>query len=377
MRVLLLNTEYPPLGGGAGNAARCLLESFTRLHPDLAVDALCASPGKTSELTLSENVRVHLMDIRKSDNLHYQTLGELTRFLLRGRGRVSRMLRENRYDLIHAFFALPTGLLALARAGSLPTVVSLRGSDVPGYNERFRWLYPLTRPLFRRVCQKAGAIVANSEGLKALALKTIPGLPVDVIPNGVDVMRFSPAPRTPDGRFRLLYSGRLIRRKGLTLLLEGFARFHKRYPESLLTLAGSGNLDAPLWARVQDLGLGRAARFTGALDREALLPYYRESDAFILPSLNEGMSNSLLEAMACGLPVIVTDTGGTAELVRGNGLVVRTLTPEGLANAMETLMTVGDRRLNMGITSRAIAREFSWDKSAELYYQTYRRVAKD
>src|SRR3989339_1935385 len=112
MRVLLLNTEYPPLGGGAGNATRCLLESFTRCFPELIVDALCASPDSEKTTTLSDNIRVHLIDIHKSGNLHYQSLSELGRFLLRARHRMAELSRQNPVDIIHAFFALPCGLLA-------------------------------------------------------------------------------------------------------------------------------------------------------------------------------------------------------------------------------------------------------------------------
>ena len=102
---------------------------------------------------------------------------------------------------------------------------------------------------------------------------------------------------------------------------------------------------------------------------------YRDADLFVLPSQNEGMSVALLEAMASGLPVIVTPTGGTEELVDGNGRVVPWNDPAALADALAHLAADPEARARMGRRSREIALKFSWTAVAKAYLEACRRVA--
>ena len=141
--------------------------------------------------------------------------------------------------------------------------------------------------------------------------------------------------------------------------------------------AGAGEREASMALRLARLAgeFGVSLRFLGNVAHEELPELYRAHDAFVLPSRNEGMSNTVLEAMASGLPVIVTDVGGTAELVEGNGVRVPVDDEAALRSAVAALRDDAGKRREMGQRSREIALEYSWERVAEEYLRLYREVA--
>jgi L-malate glycosyltransferase len=371
-RILLLNYEYPPLGGGAARATECMVRAFMTLDPELELDIVAASPGAFREERLSPRIRLFRLDVGKKGEAHYQHATELVRYAFKARAKAKALMRERPYDLVHAFFAAPTGIVAYLLRGGSPYIVSLRGSDVPYYNERFKRLYPVLKPFLKPVVENARAVIANSAGLKALAMGSFPGLPIRVIPNGVDTAYFTPPPVRP-GPLNILFTGRLIQRKGVEYLMEAFAVLRRKV-EAVLTVAGSGNLEDALKRKAENLKIDGSVRFLGEVRGEALLAAYQAAHIFVLPSLNEGMSNALLEAMACGLPVIVTDTGGTRELIKANGIVVDKKSARDIEEALLKLGASPSLCEAMGKQSRCIAETMSWDNTARQYLDLYREV---
>jgi glycosyltransferase involved in cell wall biosynthesis len=154
-------------------------------------------------------------------NLHYWRKIEVVEWVARARRPYRQLLEQNRYDLVHAFFGLPTGWLCYRTAILLPYIISLRGSDVPGGHARLQLEYKLLGPLLKRIWTRASALVACSKGLKNRALKFLPSVGIDVIPNGVDLNRFHPAAaRNMSGELKLLTVGRLSVTKRVETLIE-------------------------------------------------------------------------------------------------------------------------------------------------------------
>ena len=308
----MLNYEYPPLGGGAGNAMMYLLQEFATI-PDVWVDVITSSTGAAHIEHIGERITIYALDIKKNNQLHHQSTSDLLRYSWQARHQVKRLLNEHRYDGIHAWFGIPSGVIA--RAMNLPYIVSLRGSDVPFYNERFLWHDRLLfKRLSRSVWRSAAAVVANSSDLKNLALQSAPDQPITLIPNGVDTNEFQPNHRS-NQPFTVISTSRLLERKGVRYLLDGFIKFSQQAPEAKLILIGSGKLEQVLRRQASAAGCSERIQFIGNVDHREIAGWYQQADVFVLPSLNEGMSNSLLEAMASGLAVIATDTGGVDELL--------------------------------------------------------------
>ncbi len=192
MKILMLNYEFPPIGGGAAHANLCLLQQYSR-NKDLKIDVLTSAPkpGFFRE-TFSVNISIYKVGLHKK-YLHFWRKSEVIEWLFKAGPYYKKLLRENDYELAHAFFGFPTGWLCYRNADKLPYIISLRGSDVPGDNARLQFDYKILGPVFKRIWKKAAGLAACSEGLKLRALKFMPSVNIDVIPNGVELDKYFPA----------------------------------------------------------------------------------------------------------------------------------------------------------------------------------------
>ncbi|MEI6650091.1 MAG: glycosyltransferase family 4 protein [Candidatus Moraniibacteriota bacterium] len=378
MKVLFLNYEYPPLGGGAGNATAYLLREFASV-PDLKVHLVTSAVGNEySRETIGERIIIHRLPIGKNPkNLHYQSRTDLITYSWKAYFFSRKLIRKERgFDLIHAFFTVPCGFLAMVLGFEfrLPYVVSLRGADVPGYSERFTVLYAILRPIVRLVWHRSSRVVSNSDGLRDLALVTDPKRDIPVIPNGVDTIQFMPeSNRISDGIVRILVVSRLTPRKGMRFLIRAM----ESLPGSArLIVVGGGGERANLESVAAESGVTDRVEFRGLIPHDDLPEIYRECDIFCMPSLNEGMSNTVLEAIASGLPIVATVTGGTEELVSDgeNGFFAEKESPEDLAAKLGTLIADPALRARMAVASRTKAESMSWKSVSQRYVEEYRGV---
>lgn len=375
LNLLMINYEFPPIGGGGANANRYLLKEFSK-NKKLKIDLVTSSETANYYTEIfSDNITIHRLNVGKK-RLHYWTEMEIVRFLYRSSGYVNSLIKEKRYHLSHSFFAFPSGYISYRHRKEVPYIVSLRGSDVPGFNKRFSLQYLFLAPLFKRIWNGAEAVIANSRELKALALNTAPELSVGVIYNGIDTDEFAPLDRSNRSGLTVLCVARLIQRKGIDHLIRAFPAVVKAAPNARLVIAGEGNMEAELKGLASELGIADRIVFRGYVRHDDLPELYRDADVFVLPSLWEGMSNTLLEAISAGLPVVVTDTGGTAELIRDNGMVVPKEDSEAISEAVIRLLGDNGLRDGMGSRSREIALEFSWQKVAEQYMVYYEKCAR-
>jgi teichuronic acid biosynthesis glycosyltransferase TuaC len=276
---------------------------------------------------------------------------------------VIRELRKGGFDfdLIDAHYYYPDGVAAaiIARALGKPFIVTARGTDLNLVPE-----YPLPR---RRILATAAATQASIGVCKAL-MDRLAELGADpaklhVLRNGVDLERFVPEPRLAararlalerDGRW-LLSVGHLIERKGHHIAIEALARLPA---DVRLVIAGAGEERVRLERLAAERGVASRVRFTGAVPQAELKWYYSAADALVLCSSREGWANVLLEAMACGTPVIATDIWGTPEVVATPeaGCLMPQRSPAGLAQAFDALV---GRHIDRAAT-RSYAESFSW-----------------
>jgi glycosyltransferase involved in cell wall biosynthesis len=370
-KILMLNYEFPPLGGGAANVTAYVLREFAR-DRDIFVDLITSSTGSGSIAALSENITIHYVDIGKRGSLHYQTCRDLLAYAWQAWRRGRDLVAAHSYDLCHAFFGIPCGYVA--RRLGLPYVVSLQGSDVPFYNERFKRLDRLFfKRMSIRIWADAVCVTANSKALRELALTSAPNQPIEVVYNGVDTDAFHPAVRDGGG-LRAICVARLIQRKGIEYLIRAMAEL--RDLDVRLTIVGTGNEEANLRALARREDVEHMVRFAGFVHHEEVARLYGESDVFVLPSLNEGMSLTVLEAMACGLPIVMTDTGGAAELVRDgqSGFLVEKRSASDVAARLRRYLSEPGLLARHGGESRRTAESLTWGRIAEAYRRLYLRI---
>lgn len=371
MRLLMLNNEFPPLGGGTGTVNEAMLRQFARLggwEIDLVTSAL---GSRREDNAFAERIRIYKVPVRNR-NIHHSSNRELIKYAVRSLWLALQLQRKNRYDLCFAWSAVPAGAVALAlkQLMGLRYMVRVCGPDIPGFEERYQAIHALIRPLIRRVWSQAERLIAKSQGEIDLIHAADRRIDCSLIPNGVDLEKFRPAHCVlDDGPLKLLCVGRLIERKGQHHLIEAVKRLVSDGFDVMLDLIGTGDAQSANEAQVTRLALVDRVRFLGYVPRDEIARHYAAAHVFVLPSFNEGMSVALLEAMASGLAVIVTPTGGTPELVEPevNGLVFDWADINGLTAHLRRL--AGDRAFarRMGEASRRRASEFSWELAAQRY----------
>jgi glycosyltransferase involved in cell wall biosynthesis len=276
------------------------------------------------------------------------------------------------FDLIEGHYLYPDGVAAaaLARRFSLPLVLSARGSDVNligQYVAPRRWMVQAVR-------QSAATITVSQALRDRLCDMGAPAERIIVIRNGVDLERFKPLARAParatlgyDG-FSALVVGTLIENKGQQFAIEAL----KHVPDMRLTLIGNGAARARFEDLARRLGVSDRLRFLGTVPHELMPGHYSAADALILASEREGMPNAVLEALACGLPVIATPVGGVPELVTDPeaGRLMRQ------RDVAELVRCIGELRANPPDRDRirSGALKFDWASVARRQIEVYAGV---
>jgi glycosyltransferase involved in cell wall biosynthesis len=282
------------------------------------------------------------------------------------------------FDVIDAHYFYPEGVAAawLSRHFKRPLTITARGTDlnlIPAH--------ALPRRMIHWAAQQADASIGVCQALTDV----LRGWGVDerklhVMRNGVDLNRFSPEPQAQarsrlglKGQPLLLSVGHLIERKGHHLAIEAMPAVLKQFPGARLLIVGQGEEQARLQALVQQLGLGDQVSLVGAVPNDQLAGWYSAADALILASSREGWANVLLEAMACGTPVVATRIWGTPEVVASDavGLMFDERCAPALAAAVCKLaLQPRDRH-----AVRSYAEGFGWDWTSRAQLALFSRLA--
>lgn len=376
----MLNNEFPPLGGGTGTVNRAMLQRFGQVA-GLEIDLFTSALGHHPEYEqFADHIHIFKVPVNNR-NLHHSTNRELLSYGANALLAALPCQRRRRYDLCFAWSAVPAGgvALALRRLGGLPYLVRVCGPDIPGFEQRYQALYPALAPVIRTIWRGAATVVAKCQG-EAEMIRAVDRCPhITLVPNGVDLAAFQPAPPIPDkGPLRLLCVARLIERKGQHHLIDAVRRLADEGVEVVLELVGTGDAHAANQQQAHDLGIGERVRFAGYIPREEIAAHYAAAHVFVLPSYNEGMSVATLEAMAAGLPVVVTRTGGSDDLVAEgeNGFVFEWADVEALVGHLRRL--AADRALarRLAAASRQRAARFSWDAAAQSYLALFEQLTR-
>ena len=287
--------------------------------------------------------------------------------------RIAEILRRERIDMVHVHGGLAPRLAMVA-----PRVASRLG--IPSVATFHSWFprsvtYWLFRPYFQREMDRLSARIAVSEPV-VRAFSRYFEAPWEIIPNGVDVSDFHPNGRRPmerTGQPTLLFLGRLDPRNGLDTILGAMPAVLERHPGAELVVVGDGPLRSHYERKAERLG--RAVRFVGKVLEERTT-YYAHSDIYVCPTERASFGITLLEAMACGTPMLVSDIIGFRELVDGGaeaGLVPPG-DPAAWARSVSDLLDEPLRRARMGLAGREKAMRFSWDRIAERVFALYEQV---
>jgi glycosyltransferase involved in cell wall biosynthesis len=377
--VAILTSLYPPSVGGIQTQTLALARGLADLGTEVHVVTRPA-PGRPAREE-DGGVVVHRAGLARGGpaaTLAYVALAARTVAAL-----------GERLEVLHAQQLLSPASAALVACGlrRTPFVVTAHASGAVGDVASLARQGPLGRARLLALRRHAGAFVAVSAPIRAeLAGAGVPARRIRSIPNGVDTRRFFVADEAERRQLRrtlalppvpvVVYAGRLSPEKGVDLLLDGWAEARRLGALGTLCIVGEGPEQEALARRARDQGILGAVRFVGPTDD--VTPWLRSDDAFALPSRQEGLSVALLEAMACGLAVVATDVGGTAEAAADAALLVPPSNPRALAAALAELLAEPGRARALGEKARSrVVERFGIREVARRHLDLYREVAAE
>lgn len=374
MKILIISHEYPPIGGGGANACLNLTKEYAKLGHDVHVVTAWYSGQKETETIDDYRGSVTITRLKsKRKHLERSSFTEMFDFMFKAKSFAGTLVKDSRkagapFDICQIFFGIPSGPvgLYLKKKYKLPYIIRFGGGDIPGAQDRFAVIYKVISPAVKIIWKNASALVANSQGLKDTACGFCSKYPIEIIPNGVDTTLFYPPQKTDKTEkkdiINLLFVSRLLVGKGLQFVIPYLKRIEDETGKKIhFTIVGDGPYRPTLEQLANENGVESMVSFEGKKNKDELLPYYQAADIFVFPSLHEGMPNAVLEAMACGLPVVMSPCQGSGELINGNGIIADTDLELFYKSIIEIINLPKEKLEEMAEESLELAKDtFSW-----------------
>lgn len=358
-RILVLNYEFPPLGGGASPVSYEIARHLSETG-NFDIDVVTMGyKGLPAYEEINTHFRIHRVRSWRSKKEICHPWEQAT-YLVSAWFKCKELLKKNSYDICHCHFIIPTGALALKlkKKFGLPYIITSHGSDVLGYNTRFKLLYPFLVSRWKKILNNANTIISPSAFLKSEILKAYPAFnpeKIKVIPNGIDTDKFIPQAK----KKYIFSSGRLLSNKGFQYLVEAVADKDIGYE---VHIAGDG----PMMPQLKDLAEKSKTKVVlhGWLDNNGkqYKDLLEQSSIFALPSEAESFGMVVAEAMSAGSAVITSDTSGCAEVVGDTGLLVKPKDASDIKSKLESIITDKVRLAEMQQSATKRVRSlYDWD----------------
>lgn len=318
LKILIINYEFPPLGGGGGVATYDLaLEWIKKGEVDILTSHFTGL--KFSENVDGINVYRTRIFFRKSRDA--ATFISMLSYLVTGISIGIKLCRKNRYDVINTHFAVPSGPLGyiLGKLFRIPNVLSLHGGDIYDPSKK---LSPHKSIIFSRVVKfilnQADCIVAQSNNTRDNAINYYnPRKDVRIIPLAFHPPVINKISRDKlgldKGSFYFITIGRLIKRKSIDTMIQALSEIKDK--KLKLLIVGDGPEMEHLTSLSESLKLGDRIKFSGYVTDSDKYSYLACSDVFISTSLHEGFGIVFMEAMFTGLPIVCTNHGGQVDFL--------------------------------------------------------------
>lgn len=309
MNILMLNNEFPPLGGGTATVNYEILKELKNF-PDVNVTLITSGTNKEQKIEhFAPNIKI-IRVYTKNNSIHHATAYDLIAYAAKALLYCLKLLRKEKFDSCLAWCTVPAGAVAfcLNLIFGLKYFVRISGPDIPGWEERYNKIYPFLKPIFKLIWHKAKKIIVKSENEKQQVEKLVNPEKIVLIPNGVRLEDFTPAKPRQDGEpLKIICVARLIKRKSQDTLIKAAKILLDQGVNFRVTLVGDGDAYNEYLELTKSLGLSDYIKFTGYIPRQEIPKLLSAHHVFVLTSQNESMSNAILEGMASGLAIVASD----------------------------------------------------------------------
>lgn len=318
MRLLILNYEYPPLGGGAGVITQNIAEGLASRRHQISVITTWYE-GEPEEIT-SGNLRIIRLKSKRK-KLFQSNPVEMLSWMFAAKKFLNKHLLTEKYDLCFANFSLPGGEVAysIKLKYKIPYVLMSHGHDIPWFMpEEMMWYHALTYHWIHTICLQSERNYIQSEEMK-INIDSFLGKSFNsknkIVYNGWNSRLFSPDYNLRSNKFTILFIGRLVKQKDPLSFLKAIRIVRSEIPDFEVHILGDGKLRKHMEKFIRQNDLTKFVVFKSWISKPEMLNEYRSASLTVLPSLNEGMSIATLEALACGQYVIATKVSNNESLI--------------------------------------------------------------
>lgn len=383
MRILVVNYEYPPIGGGGGFVTRDILEALALKGHSISV--ITSHFGKFAKHEILNGVELIRVPVFFRRKVEVANMASLLAFL--PTGLIETLLRRHlhAYDVINTHFAIPSGPLGVVLSNllNIPQVLTIHGGDIYDPTKKFSpHRIPILSRTVRWVLNASDFVVAQSKDTRQNAYRYHQTQrPIEIIPLGIKVPKFSKSQRAAfditDDETVFCTVGRLVKRKNLDAALAVIAQLKSTIKPRLMII-GEGPQRQPIKEQINALGLAGNVTMLGNVSDETKFQVMDLSDIYLSTALHEGFGLVFLEAMACGLPIICFDKGGQTDfLVDGStGFLIPLNNLDTMTRKAIWLSENLDLRRSMGTFNLQRVQSFFIETCAEQYLQIFQGAIK-
>jgi L-malate glycosyltransferase len=373
VKILFLNHEFPPIGGGGGAWTQSITKILHRKGHEVKVITSHIKGLPKQECVEGVSI-IRLPSFRKE--YYRASFLSMALYIIRSLLVSLKLIKQWQPDIIQTVFGVPAGFVGyfLSKFTGIPYVISARLGDVPGgvpekTKKWFRWIFPLTVPVW----QNASRIIAVSNYTGSLIQEKYHLKPI-IIPNGYDPALIKSEEIRVNKPPVVVFAGRFVQQKNLLELIEVMASVKDLYWRCMLV--GDGPLRQSIEVLILKHELSERFEITGWLDPEDVVDRLRHSDILLMPSLSEGFSMAGVHALAAGLAIVAYDVGGFDELIVNdiNGVLIKPGEIEKLSEGIRTFLLNPNKLLQARIASVSHSKRFDLNRIADTYVQIYQEI---
>lgn len=338
MNILMLNYEFPPLGGGAGQVT---LNISQRLALNDNIYVITTGFKDLPAEEKQKNLTIYRLDCRRKDKMG-SNVREMLSWMQKSLKFCNDFLEKNDVDLIFAHFAMPGGEVAfrLSRKFNIPYVIMSHGHDIPWFFPRQMFFYHLFLYFrLKKICRNASAVFLQTPDMKANAdrftgkkhkHKNV------IIPNACDSAFFTHIKNRPHDKLKMVFTGRFVNQKQPLSIIQAMTILNKKGIDFEMIFIGNGPLLSKMHNLINKNKLNNKVHIKGWMKLTDIKKEYETSHLFLMPSKAEGMSVAIIEAMVSGMYILTSKTANKYNLVEHNlnGFIIDEITPQNIEDAV-------------------------------------------
>lgn len=380
MKILILNYEFPPLGGGAGIVTQHLANEFS--NKEHSVTILTTWFSGEPEYHVDQNITIIRLTSKRKYSYQSNPI-EMYDWMIKAKNYAESHFQKGNFDICLANFTLPGGEVAryLKTKFNLHYVILSHGHDIPWFSPKqmFFW-HLLCFPLIKKIMKESANNILLTESLKLNADKFLGKKYSEknkVIPNGILAFDVRKGFNSKDVVLKALFVGRLVDQKDPLTVVRGFQKLQENNIPIQLKIIGDGNLKEETESFISKYQLKNIEVF-GKISQSQVMEEYSKAHILIAPSRDEAMSLSVLEALSCGLYVFATEVSGNKELIRNNinGSFVEYGNPNDVSNKIIFFYKekfLKDYQYPEKLRE-TLLQNYSWHKTAEKYLEIFGNI---